>query len=214
MRVLPQLFENNRKWAASVLQRDPDFFKKLSRGQNPQFLWIGCSDSRVPANEIIGLAPGEVFVHRNVANVVAHTDFNCLSVLEYAVAVLKVRHVIVCGHYGCGGVKAASEQHHLGLIDNWLRHIRDVRQKHDRALSKIEDEALRFDRLCELNVIEQAHNVCHTTIVQEAWQRGQSLAVHAWIYSLHDGLLRDLNVTLTSPAEIADAYRVAIDARA
>lgn len=153
-------------------------------------------------------------MHRNVANVVAHTDFNCLSVLEYAVAVLKVRHVMVCGHYGCGGVKAASEQHHQGLIDNWLRHIRDVRQKHDRALSKIEDEALRFDRLCELNVIEQAHNVCHTTIVQEAWQRGQSLAVHAWIYSLHDGLLRDLNVTLTSPAEIADAYRVAIDARA
>jgi carbonic anhydrase len=209
VRVLPKLIENNRKWAVSVTERDPEFFAKLARQQNPDFLWIGCSDSRVPANQIIGVAPGEVFVHRNIANVVVHSDFNCLSVIEFAVSVLKVKHIIVCGHYGCGGVKAASENHHLGLIDNWLRHIRDVRQKHDIVLSALETDTLRLDRLCELNVVEQVHNVCHTSIVQEAWEKGQSLAVHGWIYRIQDGLIDDLDVTITELDEIAEAYRVA-----
>jgi carbonic anhydrase len=209
VRVLPKLIENNRKWAVSVTERDPEFFAKLARQQNPDFLWIGCSDSRVPANQIIGVAPGEVFVHRNIANVVVHSDFNCLSVIEFAVSVLKVKHIIVCGHYGCGGVKAASENHHLGLIDNWLRHIRDVRQKHDIVLSALETDTLRLDRLCELNVVEQVHNVCHTSIVQEAWEKGQSLAVHGWIYRIQDGLIDDLDVTITGLDEIADAYRMA-----
>lgn len=209
MRILPDLVENNRKWAANVTKSDPTFFERLSKNQSPQFLWIGCSDSRVPANQIVGLDPGEVFVHRNIANVVVHTDFNCLSVLEYAVAVLKVKHIIVCGHYGCGGVKAASENHHLGLIDNWLRHVRDVRQKHEGLLSTIQPDAIRLDRLCELNVIEQVHNVCHTSVVQAAWEQGQSLAVHGWIYRLEDGLINDMDVTITEPREIAQAYRVA-----
>jgi carbonic anhydrase len=209
VRVLPKLIENNRKWAVSVTERDPEFFAKLARQQNPDFLWIGCSDSRVPANQIIGVAPGEVFVHRNIANVVVHSDFNCLSVIEFAVSVLKVKHIIVCGHYGCGGVKAASENHHLGLIDNWLRHIRDVRQKHDIVLSALETDTLRLDRLCELNVVEQVHNVCHTSIVQEAWEKGQSLAVHGWIYRIQDGLIDDLDVTITELDEIAEAYRIA-----
>lgn len=209
MRMLPKLIDNNRRWSEGLRQEDPQFFTRLSQSQRPEYLWIGCSDSRVPANQIVGLAPGEVFVHRNIANVVAHTDFNCLSVLEYSVAILQVKHVIVCGHYGCGGVKAAADQHHLGLIDNWLRHIRDVRQKHEHTLSVIEDESQRLDRLCELNVIEQVNNVCHTTIVQEAWERNQPLAIHGWIYGLKDGLIRDLNVTITSSSEIAMAYRVA-----
>lgn len=209
MRLLPQLIENNRKWAASMVEKQPDFFERLAEKQTPELLWIGCADSRVPANQIVGMMPGEVFVHRNIANVVVHTDFNCLSVLEFAVAVLKVKHIIVCGHYGCGGVKAASENHHLGLIDNWLRHIRDVRQKHEAVLREVTDEKDRFDRLCELNVVEQAHNVCHTTVVQEAWAKGQSLAVHGWIYRIQDGLLRDLSVTISGPGEIAEAYRVA-----
>jgi carbonic anhydrase len=209
VRVLPKLIENNRKWAVSVTERDPEFFAKLARQQNPDFLWIGCSDSRVPANQIIGVAPGEVFVHRNIANVVVHSDFNCLSVIEFAVSVLKVKHIIVCGHYGCGGVKAASENHHLGLIDNWLRHIRDVRQKHDIVLGALETDTLRLDRLCELNVVEQVHNVCHTSIVQEAWEKGQSLAVHGWIYRIQDGLIDDLDVTITELDEIAEAYRIA-----
>ena len=209
MRVLPELIENNLNWANGVTKDDPEFFANLAKKQKPEFLWIGCADSRVPANQIVGLAPGEVFVHRNIANVVVHTDFNCLSVIEFAVAVLQVKHIIVCGHYGCGGVKAASENHHLGLIDNWLRHIRDVRQKHEGLLVSIDDEAKRLDRLCELNVVEQAHNVCHTTVVQEAWERGQSLAVHGWIYGLHNGLLQDMDVTITGPDEIAEAYRVA-----
>ncbi|QDT11783.1 carbonate dehydratase [Planctomycetes bacterium K23_9] len=211
MRLLPDLIENNRKWAEGVEEVDPEFFKKLAEGQAPEFLWIGCADSRVPANQIIGLMPGEVFVHRNIANVVIHSDFNCQSVIEYAVRVLKVKHIIVCGHYGCGGVKAASQNHHVGLIDNWLRHIRDVRQKHEAVLRVIGDDASRLDRLCELNVVEQAHNVCHSTVVQEAWSNGQSLAVHGWIYSVSDGLLRDLNVTISQPTEITDAYRVALD---
>lgn len=208
MKLLPELIENNRQWASSMTETDPEFFSNLSGKQSPEFLWIGCADSRVPANQIVGMMPGEVFVHRNIANVVVHTDFNCLSVLEYAVAVLKVKHIIVCGHYGCGGVKAASENHHLGLIDNWLRHIRDVRQKHEAVL-QVTDESERLDKLCELNVVEQAHNVCHTTVVQEAWDKGQELAVHGWIYRIQDGLLRDMKVTISNPSEIADAYRLA-----
>lgn len=210
MRVLPELIEKNRKWADGVNAEDPNFFAELAKKQTPEYLWIGCADSRVPANQIVGLLPGEVFVHRNIANVVVHTDFNCLSVVEFAVAVLKVKHIIVCGHYGCGGVKAASQNHHLGLIDNWLRHIRDVRNKHDAILRCISDDNERLDRLCELNVVEQAHNVCHTTVVQEAWENGQELAVHGWIYKIQDGLIRDMQVTITGPDEIADAYKVAI----
>jgi carbonic anhydrase len=209
MRLLPDLIKNNRKWAAGVTECDPEFFSKLAEQQTPECLWIGCSDSRVPANQIIGVPPGEVFVHRNIANVVVHTDFNCLSVIEFAVAVLKVKHVIVCGHYGCGGVQAASQDHHLGLIDNWLRHIRDVRQKHEATLRAATDETQRVDRLCELNVIEQVNNVCHTTVVQDAWGRGQSLGVHGWIYDIQDGLIRDMDVTIQGPDEIAEAYRVA-----
>jgi carbonic anhydrase len=209
MQVLSELIENNRKWAVGVTERDPKFFANLAKQQSPDFLWIGCSDSRVPANQIIGVAPGEVFVHRNIANIVVHSDFNCLSVIEYAVSVLKVRHIIVCGHYGCGGVKAASENHNLGLIDNWLRHIRDVRQKHDTLLRTLEAGSLRFDRLCELNVVEQVRNVCHTSVVQGAWEKGQSLAVHGWIYRIQDGLIDDLKVTTTGSDEIAESYRVA-----
>ncbi len=209
MRELPKLIENNRNWASRVNDEDPGFFPALAKKQAPELLWIGCADSRVPANQIVGLLPGDVFVHRNIGNIVVHTDFNCLSVIEYAVAVLKVKHIIVCGHYGCGGVKAASENHHLGLIDNWLRHIRDVRQKHEPLLRVVGNESDKLDRLCELNVVEQAHNVCHTTVVQEAWEKGQSLAIHGWIYKIHDGLIRDMNVTITGPDEIADAYRVA-----
>ncbi len=189
---MKELFDNNRRWAKDILKRDPEFFSKLARLQEPKYLWIGCSDSRVPANEITGLLPGELFVHRNVANVVVHTDLNCLSVLQFAVEVLKVKHVIVCGHYQCGGVKAALDNVHLGLIDNWLRHIQDVMQKHAFSLRSIKDQAKRFDKLCELNVIEQAINVTQTTIVQEALSRKQSLTVHAWIYDVHDGLLKDL----------------------
>ena len=208
MRTLEHLFDNNKQWAERIKSGDPDFFDKLSRQQKPECLWIGCSDSRVPANQIVGLDPGEVFVHRNIANVVVHSDFNCLSVLEFAVEVLKVKHVIVCGHYGCGGVKAAGENHHLGLIDNWLRHIRDTRQKHDALLSKITNESGRSDRLCELNVVEQVRNVCHTTVVQEAWERKQGLSVHGWIYAVQDGLIKDLDVTTTNQAEIDEAYRI------
>ena len=191
MRTLPQLFENNRRWASARVREDPDFFQRLVALQAPAYLWIGCSDSRVPANEIVNLPPGELFVHRNVANVVVHTDLNCLSVLQFAVEVLRVRHVIVRGHYGCGGVRAALSGTKLGLIDNWLRHVQDVRRKHAEALDALSAPA-REDRLCELNVLEQAANVCETTIVQDAWDRGQEVAIHAWIYRLDDGLLRDL----------------------
>ena len=196
MEFLPHLFDNNQAWAQALTRRDPDFFAKLSRQQSPQYLWIGCSDSRVPANEIIGLAPGELFVHRNIANVVVHTDLNCLSVMQFAVDVLKVRHIIVCGHYGCSGVHAALHRDRLGLSDNWLRHVQDVRVKHELTLAAIGDDIQRSDRLCELNVMEQVANVCQTTIVRDAWERGQELALHGWIYGLHDGLLRDLNVSL------------------
>jgi carbonic anhydrase len=192
MRVLSHLFANNRAWAAEITRREPDFFARLSRQQAPRYMWIGCSDSRVPANQIVGLAPGEMFVHRNVANVVVHTDLNCLSVVQFAVEVLRVEHVIVCGHYGCGGVLAAMRDEKLGLIDNWLRHVQDVQGKHRAQLDALPTEAERHDRLCELNVTEQVVNVSQTTVVREAWARGQDLAVHGWIYRLTDGLLRDL----------------------
>ena len=188
-------------------QQDPDFFRKLSRQQLPNYLWIGCADSRVPANEIVGLPPGELFVHRNVANLVVHTDLNCLSVIQFAVDVLKVRHIIVCGHFGCGGILAALRRDRLGLIDNWLRHIQDVYQKHETQLNSSGDTSAIGRRLCELNVIEQVLNVCQTTIVQDAWQRSQELAVHGWIYALDNGVLRDLNTTVTNPQETADVYQ-------
>jgi carbonic anhydrase len=206
MRVLRQLFANNRTWAAEMVRGDPDFFARLARQQRPEYLWIGCSDSRVPANQIVGLLPGEMFVHRNVANVVVHTDLNCLSVLQFAVDVIKVRHVIVTGHYGCGGVLAAMRSDRLGLIDNWLRHVQDVRNKHQNQLAGLPDQKQQHDRLCELNVIEQVVNVCDTTVVREAWARGQQLAVHGWIYALGDGLLRDLGMCVTAEAEVSSCY--------
>lgn len=192
---IPELYKNNRRWAEEMTTRDPDFFKKLQGQQAPEYLWIGCSDSRVPANEIVGLLPGELFVHRNVANLVVHSDFNCLSVLQFAVDVLKVKHVIVCGHYGCGGVQAAYTRRRIGLVDNWLRHVQEVSASYSEALAAIENESDRIDRLCELNVIEQVANVCKTTVVRDAWRREQPLSVHGWIYSLGNGLLRDLQVT-------------------
>jgi len=204
-----QLLENNRRWAAQMTAHDPEFFRKLSRQQTPKFLWIGCSDSRVPANEIVGLMPGEIFVHRNVANVVVHTDLNCLSVIQYAVEVLRVEHIIVCGHYGCGGVLAAMQSEQLGLIDNWLRHIKDLYQMHGAQLDAIADLPRRAERLCELNVAHQAANVCHTTIVQDAWRRGQSLSVNGFIYRLTDGLLRDLGFRVDAVEQIESIYRVA-----
>ena len=202
METLDHLFENNRKWSESVRQVQPEFFLELARQQSPKYLWIGCADSRVPANQIVGLMPGELFVHRNVANLVVHTDLNCLSVMQFAVDMLKVRHIIVCGHYGCGGVGAAFRRERLGLSDNWLRHVQDVHQQHEQALANV-PEAQAVDRLCELNVIEQVSNVCRTTIVQDAWARGQELAVHGWIYGLHGGLLQDLKVTVSKPQEAA-----------
>ncbi len=213
MKDLKDLIRNNRAWAAKVKAQEPDFFFKLSKQQSPQYLWIGCSDSRVPANQIVGLPPGEVFVHRNVANVVVNTDFNCLSVLQYAVEILKVKHVIVCGHYGCGGVQAAFDDRQLGLIDNWLRHIKDVIHKHRVALGKLEDQSKRLHRLCELNVIEQVYNVCHTTVVQDAWSERQPLSVHGWIYGIHDGLIQDLRVRVSSRKEIDPIYRMAVNKR-
>ena len=210
MRTLSHLFENNRLWAQKIREQDPEFFVKLSRQQFPGYLWIGCSDSRVPANQIVGLLPGELFVHRNVANLVVHTDLNCLSVMQFAVDILKVRHVIVCGHYGCSGVQAALRGDRLGLSDNWLRHLQDVRDKHSRVVANSGKES--HDRLCELNVIEQVANVCQTTIAREAWERGQELAVHGWIYGLENGLLRDLNVTVANASEVAGVYSAAVAA--
>ncbi|MGZ8264247.1 MAG: carbonate dehydratase [Burkholderiales bacterium] len=203
MRVLSDLFEKNRAWAAEMTRQDPDFFKRLSQQQAPEYLWIGCSDSRVPANQIVGLPPGEMFVHRNVANVVVHTDLNCLSTVQFAVDVLSVRHIIVCGHYGCGGVLAALRDDKVGLADNWLRHVQDVRWKHRSHLEGLDGERRRHKRLCELNVIEQVVNVSQTTIVRDAWARGQALAVHGWIYDINDGLLRDLEMCVTAEAELA-----------
>ena len=210
MRKLPQLFENNRAWAERVRQQDAHFFPTLARQQSPEYLWIGCSDSRVPANEIVGLLPGELFVHRNIANLVVHTDLNCLSVIQFAIEMLKVKHVIVCGHYGCSGVQTAFHRHRLGLSDNWLRHIQDTEQKHRGELSRLTSDSEKLRRLCELNVIEQVTNVCHTTILLDAWERSQDLSVHGWIYGLTDGLLRDLAVTITRPDEIQPCYERAI----
>ena len=212
MRTLNDLFEKNRVWAESVNAEDPEFFSRLSRQQSPGYLWIGCSDSRVPANQIVGLLPGELFVHRNVANLVVHSDLNCLSVMQFAVEVLHVRDIIVCGHYGCGGVLAALRKSNLGLIDNWLRHVQDVVHKHESLLSEIAMEEERFAKLCELNVIEQVSNVCQTTVVQGAWERGQELAVHGWIYSVSDGLLRDLSLCVRCPEELPELYRAAVEA--
>ncbi|NRB25885.1 carbonate dehydratase [Shewanella sp.] len=195
MKILKPLFDNNRRWAERIVQEKPDFFEQLAKQQNPEYLWIGCSDSRVPSNQIIDLMPGEVFVHRNIANMVIHTDLNCLSVLQYAVEVLNVKHIMVVGHYGCGGVKASMGNKRLGLIDNWLGHIRDIHRLHSTELNKL-DEQDRFNRLCELNVIEQVGNVCSTNIVQDAWARGQNVSVHGWIYSVDNGLLSDLDVTV------------------
>jgi carbonic anhydrase len=208
MRLLKNLFDRNRAWAEAIKRERPDFFSDLAHVQAPRYLWIGCSDSRVPANQIVGLMPGELFVHRNVANQVVHTDLNCLSVLQFAVDVLQIEHVIVCGHYGCGGVQAALDDRHLGLIDNWLRHVEDVAAKHEAELAKLAGRA-RLDRLSELNVIEQVANVCRTTIVQDAWSRGQKLAVHGWIYAIDDGLLRDLEVCFTAIEEFRAAPEVA-----
>jgi carbonic anhydrase len=209
MRSLTHLFASNRAWAARVREQQPDFFQRLARQQNPDYLWIGCSDSRVPANDIVGLLPGELFVHRNVANIVVHTDLNCLSVMQFAVDLLKVRHVIVCGHYGCSGVQAALRGDRIGLSDNWLRHVQDVREKHSAALA---GQFRAADRLCELNVIEQVANVCHTTIAREAWERGQPLAVHGWIYGIQDGRLKDLDVTVSDFGEARKVYQTAIRA--
>lgn len=208
---LSSLLDNNRRWAARLSADQPGYFDRLAAQQSPEYLWIGCSDSRVPANEIVGLLPGEMFVHRNVANVVVHTDLNCLSVLQYAVDVLRVKHVIVTGHYGCGGVRGALSGDKLGLIDNWLRHVQDVRTAH-RAFVDAQIGEDRFDRLCELNVIEQAMHVCQTTVVQDAWARGQGVAVHAWIYALRDGLVRTMGFTAQNPDDALAAYDRAITA--
>ncbi len=206
MRLLSDLFERNAAWADGVVESDPEFFNRLSQQQSPDYLWIGCADSRVPANQIVGLNPGDVFVHRNVANLVVHTDLNCLSVMQYAVEALRVQHIIVCGHYGCGGIGAALADKELGLIDNWLRHIQDIRNIHLDHLMAIEDLETRANRLCELNVMEQVSNVCRTTIVRDAWRRGQKLAVHGWIYALTDGRLKDLNMCVNSNDELEKAY--------
>jgi carbonic anhydrase len=212
MKTLRHLFDNNRAWSEAIRQQDPDFFRKLSQQQFPGYLWIGCSDSRVPANQIVGLLPGELFVHRNIANLVVHTDLNCLSVMQFAVDILKVRHIIVCGHYGCSGVQAALRGERLGLSDNWLRHVQDVRQKYEAALAKSGRESEAADRLCELNVIEQVANVCQTTIARDAWERGQDLAVHGWVYGIKDGMLKDLNVTVADSAEARTVYDSAVSA--
>jgi carbonic anhydrase len=207
MLILKDLFANNRAWAAEMTRADPEFFARHARHQEPQYLWIGCSDSRVPVNHIVGLQPGDIFVHRNVANVVVHTDLNCLSAIQFAVDVLRIGHIIICGHYGCGGVLAALRDAKLGLIDNWLRHVQHVARKHRAELEGLATEEQRHHRLCELNVIEQVFHACQTTVVRSAWERGQSLAVHGWIYGLDDGLLRDLNMCISSEAELAIQQR-------
>jgi carbonic anhydrase len=210
MKDLPHILAQNRKWSEAIRERDPDHFKTLSRLQQPDYLWIGCADSRVPANEIVGMKPGELFVHRNIANVVVHSDLNCLSVLQYAVDVLRVSHVIVCGHYGCGGVSAVAREERIGgLADNWLRHIHDIKHKHIELLNQVPHDQVT-DRLCELNVIEQAMNVCKTTTLQDAWARYKDLTVHAWIYGLADGLIRDLGFCVSSADEAGPAYQKAV----
>jgi len=212
MHPLQALFDNNRAWSQRMRRSDPEFFARLSRQQSPRFLWIGCADSRVPANEIVGLLPGELFVHRNVANVVVPSDLNCLSVMQFAVDVLKVEHIIVCGHYGCSGVSAVLENRRVGLADNWLHHVGDVHHKHEARVAAVTPAARRIDRLCELNVIEQVANVCQTTIVGDAWDRGQRLSVHGWVYGLEDGLVRDLLTTVTGRDEAVTRYKAALAA--
>ncbi|QSX77457.1 carbonate dehydratase [Agrilutibacter solisilvae] len=211
MTTLDELLRNNREWAEQVRRDDPGFFKGLSQQQAPKYLWIGCSDSRVPANQILGLAPGEVFVHRNIANVVVHADLNCLSVLQFAVDLLKVEHILVVGHYGCSGVHASLTGKRIGLADNWLRHVGDVAQKHKPLLDEVELDSMKHARLCELNAIEQVVNVCQTTIVQDAWARGQQLSVHGWVYSLLDGRVRNLGMDVGSPEQLNDAYDTALN---
>ncbi|WP_313251003.1 carbonate dehydratase [Stenotrophomonas sp.] len=210
MKDILKLLQNNREWADRIEREDPEFFHQLAKQQNPEYLWIGCSDSRVPANQIIGMAPGEVFVHRNVANVVVHTDLNCLSVIQYAVDQLKIKHILIVGHYGCGGVHAALNKVRVGLADNWLRHVGDVAQKHNDILSQIDDPELRHARLCELNVIEQVVNACHSTIVQDAWARGQKLMVHGWVYSLRDGRVSEMGIDVGAPEDLQPAYEKAL----
>ena len=209
--TIEHLFGNNKAWSERKHADDPEFFTRLVNQQSPEYLWIGCSDSRVPANQIVGLAPGEVFVHRNIANVVVHTDLNALSVIHYAVAILRVKHILVVGHYGCGGVKAALNDNRTGLTDNWLRHVQDVRDRHETHLAQIDDAEERLNRMCELNAIHQVVNVCQTPILREAWQRGQSVTVHAWCYSLNDGLIRDLGVSANSRDEALELYRGAVE---
>jgi carbonic anhydrase len=209
--TIEHLFGNNKAWSERKHSEDPEFFTRLVNQQSPEYLWIGCSDSRVPANQIVGLAPGEVFVHRNIANVVVHTDLNALSVIHYAVAILRVKHILVVGHYSCGGVKAALNDNRTGLTDNWLRHVQDVRDRHETRLAQIDDADERLNRMCELNAIHQVVNVCQTSILREAWQRGQSVTVHAWCYSLNDGLIRDLGVSANSRDEALELYRCAVE---
>jgi carbonic anhydrase len=212
MTSISHLFENNRLWSERIRQSDPEFFAKLARQQRPRYLWIGCADSRVPANEIVGLLPGELFVHRNIANVVVHSDLNCLSVTQFAVDVLRVEHIIVCGHYGCSGVSAALHKERVGLADNWLHHVHDVYSRHQARIIALPDVSQRVDLLCELNVIEQVANICQTTVVRDAWKRGQDLAVHGWIYGLKDGIVRDLCLTATSTEEVSASYKAALAA--
>ncbi len=212
MGQLEHLFAQNREWSDAIRARDPEFFSKLSRQQSPEYLWIGCSDSRVPANEIVNLLPGELFVHRNIANVVVHTDLNCLSVMQFAVDVLKVKHIIVCGHYGCSGVRAALRCDRIGLADNWIRHVQDVAEKHMDCVHAVSGELMQTDRLCELNVIEQVANVCQTTIVREAWEKRQPLTVHGWIYGLKDGRLRNLGLSVSSLGEYEPQHSAALAA--
>jgi carbonic anhydrase len=209
MGQLDHLFSQNRAWAAAIHARDPEFFPKLSRQQSPEYLWIGCSDSRVPANEIVNLLPGELFVHRNIANVVVHTDLNCLSVMQFAIDVLKVKHIIVCGHYGCSGVRAALRGDRIGLADNWLRHVQDVSEKNSECVNSAHGDELRTDLLCELNVIEQVVHVCQTSTARDAWQRGQPLNVHSWIYGLKDGLIRNLGMNISRLEELTPQYHAA-----
>jgi carbonic anhydrase len=210
MRNLEELFKNNREWAEKILRQDPEFFEKLARQQSPTYLWIGCADSRVPANQIVGLLPGDIFVHRNIANMVVHTDLNCLSVMQFAVDILKVKHILVVGHYGCSGVQAALRRTRVGLADNWLRHVQDVHEKHTRTLATCRDETAALERLCELNVIEQVQNVCQTTIARDAWERGQELHVHGWIYGIANGLARDLGTTVSDFSAAQPTYQAAL----
>jgi len=207
---LQHLFEQNRAWSERIRAEHPDFFHRLSQLQSPEYLWIGCSDSRVPANQITGLLPGEVFVHRNIANQVVHSDLNCLSVIQFAVDVLKVKHIMVVGHENCGGVRAALEDQRHGLVDNWLRHVKDIREKHADCLNRVADINARVERLCELNVIEQVFNICQTTVVQDAWERGQDLTIHGWVYNLSDGLARDMDVSATNTGEAHRVYKAAL----